>query len=32
MELNESDSRYLAREILNYNSETDLAKADIFNI
>lgn len=32
MELDEGDSRYLAREILNYNSETDLTKADIFSL
>ena len=32
MELDEGDSRYLAREILNYTSETDLTKADIFSL
>jgi wee1-like protein kinase len=32
MELDEGDSRYLAREVLNYNSETDLTKADIFSL
>lgn len=32
MELEEGDSRYLAREILNYNPQTDLTKADIFSL
>ena len=31
-ELDEGDSRYLAKEILNYREGMDLTKADIFSL
>jgi serine/threonine protein kinase len=31
-DIEEGDSRYLAREVLNYSSEIDLRKADIFSL
>lgn len=31
-DLEEGDSRYIARELLNYHSGMDLTKADIFSL
>jgi serine/threonine protein kinase len=31
-DIEEGDSRYLAREVLNYSSQVDLAKSDIFSL
>ena len=31
-EIEEGDSRYLAREVLNYSPQVDLAKSDIFSL
>lgn len=31
-DIEEGDSRYLAREVLNYSPQVDLAKSDIFSL